>query len=132
MSVKTPIHIFIVENDNRIFIKMLDYIFTKEFMYRFLDFKSGEECLRNLHLNPDIVILDYKLASPEKDSILKQIKRNNPDTNVIVLISEEDGKQPSDILNDGANDYVLKENQGVAKIIEKLETFLTTANQFLT
>ncbi len=127
MAAKTPIHIFIVDNNNKIFVKMLDYIFTKEFRFRFLDFKSGEECLKNLHLNPDLIILDFALPGINGYDTLQHIKKSNPETNVIVLISEKDDKQPSELISEGV-DYVLKENYGVAKIIEKLDTFLTAKN----
>jgi len=127
MTVKKPVHIFIVEN-NRIFLRMLDYIFTKEFVYRFLEFKSLEECIQNLHLNPDIIILDYALPGVNDNDTFKLIKKTNPESNLIVLLSEKDDKDPSQVIKEGANDYVLKENYGVAKIIEKVENVLNTIN----
>ncbi len=127
MVTKKPIHIFIVEN-NRIFLRMLDYIFTKDFVYRFLEFKSLEECVQNLHLNPDIIILDYALPGVDSNDTFKQIKKTNPESNLIVLVSEKDGKDPAQLITDGANDYVLKESYGVAKIIEKVENVLNTIN----
>ncbi len=40
---KKPKQIFIVEDDE-IFSMMLDYILSKDSVYQFVSFKSGEEC----------------------------------------------------------------------------------------
>ncbi|MBA3285535.1 MAG: response regulator [Nitrosopumilus sp.] len=52
--------VFIVE-DNEMYSIMLDYILTKESTHRFMRFNSGEKCIENLHLEPDIILLDYGL-----------------------------------------------------------------------
>jgi DNA-binding NarL/FixJ family response regulator len=124
MDPKRPIHIFIVEN-NRIFVQLLDYVFSKSIFYRFLDFRSGEDCLRSLHLHPEIVVLDYRLNGMNGYETLQEIKEQNPDVYVIMLIGESDGKLPAEMLNAGADDYVLKDGSEVVKIIEKIEARLS-------
>ena len=103
---------------------MLDYVFSKSIRYRFLDFRSGEDCLRSLHLNPEIVVLDHQLNGMNGFETLQEIKEQNPNIHVIMLLGENDGRLPVDFLNAGADDYVLKA-AGIEKLIEKIEDRLT-------
>jgi DNA-binding NarL/FixJ family response regulator len=120
---KQPTHIFIVEND-RFYINMLDYIFSKDFSYRFVNYKTGEECLDNMALNPDIVVLDYNLPGINGYDTLVEIKKNHPHVYVLVLLSDKDDKLPSQLFEAGADDYVLKENLKEDEITDKIEAFL--------
>jgi DNA-binding NarL/FixJ family response regulator len=125
METKKATHIFIVEND-RYYVNMLDYIFSKNILFRFLDFKTGEDCLKSMHLNPAVVVLDYSLPGMNGYETLEEIKEQNPDTHVIMLLSESDGRLPAEFLNAGADDYVLKDGNEITKIISKIEDRLET------
>ena len=124
MDLKRPIHIFIVEN-NKIFVQLLDYIFSKNILYRFLDFRSGEDCLRSLHLNPEVIVIDFRLKGMNGFETLQEVKEQHPESYVIMLIGESDGKLPSEFINAGADDYVLKDGTEIQKIIEKVEARLS-------
>src|SRR4051794_25810145 len=117
---KSPTHIFVVEN-NKLYIDMLDYIFSKDFSHRFVNFKTGEECLDNLHLNPDIIVLDYSLPGISGYDTLVEIKKNHPHIYVLVLLSDKDDKLPSELFEAGADDYILKENMQEDEIADKVE-----------
>jgi DNA-binding NarL/FixJ family response regulator len=119
----SPKHIFIVE-DNEIYSMMLDYILSKDNMYQFVSFKSGEECIENLYLNPDIIILDYGLPGMNGYDTLLEIKKQNPKIHVVVLSTNKDKKLAADFIKAGADDYVLKQGHGEAQIIEKIENIL--------
>jgi DNA-binding NarL/FixJ family response regulator len=125
METIKPKHIFIVEN-NKIFVNLLDYIFSKNISYRFMDFNSGESCLKNLHVNPEVVVLDYQLTGMNGFETLQEIREQNREVYVLSLISEKDGKLPAELLNAGANDYILKDGREVEKIVEKLEERFST------
>lgn len=129
MESKVPLHIFVVENDN-LFVRILDYVFSKDILYRFLDFKSGEDCLKNLHLNPELVILDYSLPGMNGYETLLELKEQNPSVHVIMILSENDKRLPAEFLNAGAADYVIKDGIHEEKVIEKIETFLARENVF--
>src|ERR1043165_8257364 len=97
--------IFIVE-DNEIFSMMLDYILSKDSIYNFVSFKTGEECLANLYMEPDIIILDYGLPGINGYQVLTEIKKRNPSTHVIVLSSNRDRSLAAKMLSAGADDYI--------------------------
>lgn len=123
MIVNKPKHIFIVE-DNEIYAMMLDYILSKDSIYQFVSFKSGEECIENLYLNPDVIILDYGLPGMNGYQTLLEIKKHNPDIHVVMLTNNNDKHMMDTILKAGADDYVLKQGHGETQIIEKIEAIL--------
>ncbi|MCW3102141.1 MAG: hypothetical protein JWO09_581 [Bacteroidetes bacterium] len=124
MIAKRPKHIFIVE-DNEIYSMMLDYILSKDSIYQFVSFKSGEECIENLYLNPDVIILDYGLPGMNGYETLLEIKKKNPKIHVVMLSNNDDRKLMKKLLMSGADDYVLKQGHGENQIIEKIEDILS-------
>ncbi|MGZ4048550.1 MAG: response regulator, partial [Bacteroidia bacterium] len=124
MTLTKPKHIFIVE-DNEIYSMMLDYILSKDSIYEFVHFKSGEECLANLHLNPDIIILDYGLPGMNGYETLLEIKKYNPNIHVVFLSNNEDEKLKRKLLKAGADYYVLKQGHGEKEIVDKIDMILT-------
>lgn len=76
-------------------------------------FSTGEDCLRNLDKNPDVVVLDYNLDSESKDAqngieILKKIKAADPSIEVIMLSGQEKLEVAVETMKYGAFDYVIK------------------------
>jgi DNA-binding NarL/FixJ family response regulator len=128
MITKKPKHIFIVE-DNEIYSMMLDYILSKDSIYQFVSFKSGEECIQNLYLNPDVIILDYGLPGMNGYETLLEIKKKNPRIHVVMLSNNDDRKLMKKLLAAGADDYILKQGHGENQIIEKIEDILSRDEQ---
>lgn len=124
MLTKRPKDIFIVE-DNEIYSMMLGYILSKDSIYRFLSFKSGEECIKNLNLNPDVIILDYGLPGMNGYDTLREIKKQSPHIHVIMLSSNRDVILAEKLVDAGADDYILKQSNVKDQIIEKIEAVLT-------
>lgn len=52
--------IFIVEDD-AMMVTLMRQTLSKNPNYEIQHFESAEDCLNNLHLNPDIVTIDYHL-----------------------------------------------------------------------
>lgn len=125
MSFKKPSHVFIVD-DNEIYSMMLDYYLSRDNIYRFVSFISGEECINNLYLNPEIIILDYELPGGMNGyETLIEIKKENPHIHVIILTGNDDQNLKHKLLQAGADDLILKQAHGETHIIEKLENILT-------
>ena len=124
MSLQKPKYIFIVD-DNEIYSMMLDYILSKNSIYKFISFKSGEECIENLYLNPEIIILDYEMQGLSGYETLLEIKKQNSNVHVVILTSHDDEKLKEKLLGAGADDFILKQGRGETQIIEKIETILS-------
>jgi DNA-binding response OmpR family regulator len=119
---KTPVHIFVVEN-NKLFNNMLEYIFTKDIACRFIDFNSGEDCIKNLHLEPDIILLDHKLPGIDGHQTLLKIKKDCPKANVLLLTEEHNEEHHQAMKNAGACECLVK-SHGVEQIVQKLDHYL--------
>ncbi len=100
---------------------MLDYVFSKSILYRFMEFRSGEDCLRNLHLHPEVVVVDHQLSGMNGYETLLEIREQHPAAHVIMLLGENTGKLPSDFMKAGADDYVLKDGAEIPALMEKIE-----------
>jgi DNA-binding NtrC family response regulator len=116
--------IFIIE-DNDMYSLMLDYMLSKESSCRFVSFKTGEECIANLNMNPSLVILDYGLPGINGLETFKEIKKYNPKIPVVILTENHDVHLAQQFIHErgGVYEYLLKEKDSVrqvSKIIDKL------------
>ena len=117
---KKQYNIFIVE-DNHFFSGCVgQYLKLKG--YTVQSFYKGEEMLRHLDENPDIIILDYYLDEKDKHAVmngkevLSELKKNNVKVPVVMLSVEEDVELVIKLLKNGACDYVLKDDNVFANI----------------
>src|ERR1041385_4458074 len=118
-----PWHIFIVE-DNEIYSMMLDYILSKDNNYRFIRFSSGEDCIKNLHLDPDIIILDHGLPGMNGYETLLHIKTIKPNVHVITLTDNTDHIVEVKLKAAGSDQHVLKQGHGEKQVIERIEKII--------
>jgi two-component system OmpR family response regulator len=112
--------LFLVD-DEPIQNEMLKDYLNERFLYEVKVFESGEEALKNLHLNPEIVILDYHLSAHDKNAkngveILKAIKEAAPTTQVIILSGQDKINVAVDTMKYGAYDYVVKGESAFSRI----------------
>lgn len=108
--------VFIVE-DNEMYSTMLDYILSKENTHQFIRFNSGEKCVENIYLNPDVVILDYGLPGIDGLETLYNIKKFNTNIPVIILTGNKNLSITKKLLDSGAFDYIYKEDEDVVSLI---------------
>ncbi len=109
--------IFIVE-DNLVYQNILRFDLER-LGNDIYSFTKGEDVLTQLHLNPEIVILDYRLEGDMSGmDVLKAIKGINPDIQVIILSSQEDIETAINTLKYGAFDYVEKTENALAETIQ--------------
>lgn len=85
-------------------------------------FSTGEDCIKALlHVNPDVIVLDYYLNSVYKDAmnglqILDVIRKLNKDVHVIMLSSQERYGLALQTIQHGAERYVIKGEQAFAEV----------------
>jgi DNA-binding NarL/FixJ family response regulator len=117
-----PYPIFLVE-DNRLYLNSLEQYLKAnlKFNVQMHTFLSGEDCLKQMHLKPRIIILDYLLNSRSKDAangldILKQIDKVFSEVAVVILSGQDELKVATDSLKYGAYDYVPKNDGAFLRI----------------
>jgi len=105
--------IFIVDDDP--FINML---VVKRFTsdgYRLEAFEYGEDCIKALNKNPDLIILDYFFVNNDRKVMngmeaFDKIKQVKPDLPVIMLSGQEKGEIVLELARKGIDDYIIKDN----------------------
>jgi two-component system OmpR family response regulator len=87
--------IFIVE-DNEVYARSLQTFIKSRFpeIKEIKNFRIGELCLMEMDKNPSVVIMDYFLNSKYEEAhngleIIRQIKEQKPQTDIIVLSSQD-------------------------------------------
>ena len=111
--------IFLVDDDELYLLRLKDHLQEKlYFKTRIYTYTSGEECLANLTLDPDIIILDYYF-SPAEDittdkklmngiELIRRLKETRPDVHLIMLSCETDVEVANTAIKEGAKDYIIK------------------------
>lgn len=79
-------------------------------------FNTGASALTEVDANTAIVILDYQLEGENGNDILKSIKKINPNTEVIMLSSNENIATAIESFRNGATDYVVKGEKAWKKV----------------
>lgn len=112
--------IFVVEDDP-MYQRMVKYIAEMNPDHEVHVFKTGKECLNNLHLDPDIISLDYTLPDMTGSEVLKQIIRRNERTAVLVLSGQKDISTAVELVQNGAYDYIEKESNTRDRLLNAIE-----------
>ena len=107
--------IFIVEDD-RFYGQYLKQYLSSNPDYDIKLFLTGKEFMGELHKKPDLVTLDYDLPDINGAVILKKIRQTSPDTKVIIVSGQKDISTALDLLKDGANDYIVKEQDSRSRL----------------
>lgn len=130
LAAKKTFSVFIVDDDQAYLtalgfrlVKASKLEGTKVFCY-----SSGEECLRNMDLNPSVIILDHLLASANSGAInglevLRRIKEIDPAVPVVIVSGQSNMDVAIEIYEAGAYSYIVKNKHALSaieKVIEKL------------
>jgi len=116
--------IFMVDDD-KVILHLLEYVFQGKNGYTVMTFRTGEDCLKNMGINPDLVVLDYILNTIDKNAMngmetLTRIKEINQDLPVIILSGHAHGQTVAEMLNRGARKVLTKDNF----FVDKLEQYI--------
>jgi DNA-binding NtrC family response regulator len=99
--------IFIVEDDAMV-ASLMKQTLSKNQDYEIFHFESAEDCLTNLHLNPDIVSIDYHLPGMNGLGLMQKIKAYNSYIMCILVSGQESLEVVIDSYKNGATDYIIK------------------------
>ncbi|MEL6717503.1 MAG: sigma-54 dependent transcriptional regulator, partial [Bacteroidota bacterium] len=112
--------IFIVEDDP-MYQHMIKYFAEMDPNHVVHTFSTGKSCIEHLHLNPDIISLDYTLPDMKGIEVLNAINKYNNKIEVIVLSGQQDIGTAVELIREGAYDYITKDKN-------TKDRFFTTIN----
>jgi DNA-binding NarL/FixJ family response regulator len=109
--------IFVVEDDLMYSRGILHLLESRNFMNVRL-FSNGEECLEYLHLQPDVVLLDYMLGEGNMNGkeVMELIRKKLPAAKVVFLTAVDNLKIARETMAMGAYDYVVKSESAMERI----------------
>ncbi len=117
--------IFFVDDD-KMMLNLMEYTFKCRDGYDVKSYFSGEECIENLSLNPDLIVLDYYLGDMDSNSMsgmetLTKIIETNKNFNVIILSREKNPGLIQEFKEKGAKEYVIKDDYFIDTLIDTIE-----------
>ena len=120
--------IFLVDDD-AVFLKSLEIEFLLYPEYEITTFITGELCINNLHLRPQIIILDYHLDGISKSAMngiqtLDKILEFAPLLPVIILSSQDKIEVAVDCMHHNASDYIVKNETAFIRLQKKISSIL--------
>jgi DNA-binding NtrC family response regulator len=105
--VKKLLRIYILDDDPW-YATMLHHYLSLNPDYEVTVFNDEQSFFAQLHNKPDVVTLDYSLPKQTGEEVLKKIKHDSPDTDVLVVSGQEDVGTAVSLLQAGAADYIVK------------------------
>lgn len=84
-------------------------------------FRNGEECMQNLHLMPDLIILDYSAEGKTGLELMVQIKKDHPETDFIFLSGQNQVQVAVRIMKIGAADYIVKNQEAPMNLYKSIQ-----------
>ncbi|TVT43576.1 sigma-54-dependent Fis family transcriptional regulator [Hymenobacter setariae] len=104
-----PFTIFIVEDDPW-YGQLLHYHLSLNPEDTVQLWSSGQECLDNMHLRPDVVTIDFSLPDISGDKLLARLRQRWPEIPVIIISAQNKITTAVQLLKAGATDYLVKDD----------------------
>lgn len=124
MFPENKLNIFFIE-DSEMYSLLLDQKLKNIANFRINTYTSAEEAIKELYLNPSLIILDYYLPGMNGMEALQQIKNQRPDIPVIILSSQQDIQVALDVLKAGAYDYISKSKLSIEELYNTIHKVCT-------
>ena len=128
MGVKNEGYLVFLVEDDKFYLELLESYFSGKKNIKTVRFLTGEDCLNNLQLNPDLVILDYMLDKHNPDAIdgklvYKKIKEVTPSTKIIVVSAQQSADVVFNLVKEGVRNYIMKDNETFEQLDQLLEDY---------
>lgn len=115
-----PFKIFVVE-DSEWYNRLLVHTLSLNPDFEIKSFFNGKDFLNSLFELPDIVTLDYRLPDYTGLEVLKRIREENSDVQVILISEQEDIDTVVSLLKMGAYDYISKSDDIKDRLINTVK-----------
>ena len=115
--------IFIVEDDHflgSLIKKTLEKLDNCEVTH----FMAPEDCLSNLHLNPDIISIDYMLPGMNGIELMQKIKNYNENIQCVMVSGQEKIDVVIETYKQGASDYIIKNDNALVNLENSVKSLV--------
>jgi two-component system, NtrC family, response regulator AtoC len=111
--------IFIIEDDMMV-ATLMQKALSKNETFEIHHFTSAEDCIGNLHLNPDIITIDYNLPGMDGLILMERVRAYNKSIMVVMCSGQESVEIVVNCYRKGANDYILKSDNMIADVVNSI------------
>jgi DNA-binding NarL/FixJ family response regulator len=122
------IRIFIIDDDAS-FLFVLKRHLERKNIFEIHTFNTGEAGIEQLHLNPDILILDYNLnrsgSRMNGREVMEVTKRQLQKARIIMLSGQEDGQLVLELIRQGIREYIVKGINSLDELDEILSMYMS-------
>lgn len=116
-TTKTTSKILVVDDEPMISSMLYEVLHKKKYDVDIAD--DGKSALEKLNQKQyDLIITDLHLPTMSGMDVLKSVKKNEPDTGVIVITADDEVKKAVEAMRVGAHDYLIK---GSSFSLEEIE-----------
>lgn len=117
--------IFFVDDDKMI-LNLIEYTLNNREDYDIRTFQNGEDCLKDIDTNPDLIVLDHYFEEKTEKfltglDILKEIKKVASKIPVIILSNHEDEDLMKEYIKNGANRFIPKNDYFIDTLMEAFD-----------
>lgn len=121
------IPIFIVDDDLS-YLYSISTLLSRNPLYKTYCYTNGEDCIKNMKLNPFVIILDYFLNSenPKMINGLEVLKKIKSKSKVIMLSGQKTLDVAVNALKIGAYTYVVKDINALASVVHTVDVLCNT------
>lgn len=115
--------IFFVDDD-KLILNLMDYTFNNREGCKVKCFQSGQECLSNLDMSPDLIVLDYYFGIDDDEfsgkDILVEIVKKNKNIPVVMFSAQENESVKEELMAIGAWRYIQKDSFFIDTLMEAI------------
>ena len=100
------IKIFVVDDEALSRMILLDELDAAEF--EVFEYETGRQCVENLHLKPDVILMDVEMPEMNGYEACRKIKSDNQNIDVIFISSHDSTEEKLEGYSAGGSDYIIK------------------------
>ena len=122
------IRLFIMDDDESFLFVLKRHVERKN-IFEIHTFNTGEAVIEQLHLNPEMLILDYNLnrsgSRLNGREVMEMAKNKLPDAKIIMLSGQEDGQLVLELIRLGIREYIVKGINSLEELDEILHMYMS-------
>lgn len=129
-----PYQTGVMKNRNEMKVFIVDDSQLCRFLYRrhlmnlgfknIYQFESGQQCLNNIHIMPDIILLDYDAPPLNGLDVLKEVKVLHPQIHLLMISAQKDIKVVEEAIRYGVSGYIMKDDRQLDMVSYATEKIL--------
>jgi two-component system OmpR family response regulator len=121
------IRMFIVD-DHEPTLQMMKKLMEKKQAFQVHAFDSGEACLNNISLNPEIILLDFELFGSGGRmnglDVVRKLHESQIHPKIVMLTGQDNGNMVLSLIQLGIRDYIIKDENAFVELESIITEFI--------